>query len=167
MEWEVVCVNVKKGHDGRTGYILGCDWLRNQEIHWQVHSPCQRNHNRLPVSLIIVLLSYFIYFYAFILLFLIIKMYHMRLLTHEDGYLLVSLSVEDKIDPEVNRFLKDSDLYHVQVTSFISFFFLKKTKKYQKYLHPIISPMQVTDTTKAPVWGFFRGWDTRVSANSS
>lgn len=42
-------------------------------------------------------------------------MYHMRLLTHEDGYLLVSLSVEDKTESEVNRFLKDSDLYHVQV----------------------------------------------------
>lgn len=40
----------------------------------------------------------------------------MKLLTHEDnGYLLVSLTLEDKMETEMNRFLKDSELYHVQV----------------------------------------------------
>jgi hypothetical protein len=48
----------------------------------------------------------------------------MRLLTHEDGYLLVTLSVEDKMDPELNKFVKDAELYHVQVCfSRVSFFF--------------------------------------------
>ncbi len=40
----------------------------------------------------------------------------MRLVMEDDaGYVLVTLSLEDKMESEISRFLNDNELFHVQV----------------------------------------------------
>jgi hypothetical protein len=47
---------------------------------------------------------------------LMLDRYHMRLVVNDDmGYLLVSLTLEDKMDSEIARFLNNPNLFHVEV----------------------------------------------------